>query len=63
MAITCGAAAVAIRILGPALDAFEEFALGCGTHGIAGRASMQAAYPAGSQMAVTLGPLRWQMGP
>ena len=42
MAITCGAAAVAIRILGPALDAFEEFTLGCGTHGIAGRASMQA---------------------
>lgn len=36
-----GTAAVAIRMVGTALDALEAFTLGCGTHGTAGRASAQ----------------------
>ena len=42
VAIALGAAAVAIRMVGTAWDAFEAFTLGCGTHGTAGRASTQA---------------------
>lgn len=42
VAIAGETAAVAIRMVGTALDAFEAFTLGCGTQGTAGRASTQA---------------------